>query len=177
MLAHSAGYPLGLPDCPLSQLYARLPVRDLRLGARVAALDFSADAITGATLTTGESIRADAVIIATNRHALRKWVGEDRAAADSRFERLDELEDVPILGAHLWFDRPVLAGSHAALIEGPLQWLFRKDTGGQAVHGVISAARNWVGILREEALAAFTKQIQSTFPQARCQTATRRHRH
>jgi zeta-carotene desaturase len=167
MLANSAGYPIGLPDCPLGQLYARLPVRDVRLGARVAALEFCDGAVAGATLTTGETIIADAVIIATNRHVLRKWVGEERASRDSRFERLDELEDVPILGAHLWFDRPVLATSHAALIDGPLQWLFRKDASGQAVHGVISAARAWVGVSREEALAAFTRQIQSTFPQAR----------
>lgn len=167
MLAHSAGYPIGLPDCPLSRLYAALPVCDVRLSTRVAGLRFTGDAVTGATLTTGEVINADAVILATNRHILRKWVGEDRAATDARFASADALEDVPILGAHLWFDRPVLSYSHAAFVDGPLQWLFRKDARGQIVHGVISAARAWVGVPRDEALAAFTHQIRSTFPIAR----------
>jgi zeta-carotene desaturase len=127
----------------------------------------------GATLANGAAIEADAVIIATNRHTLRKWIGDERAATDSRFDHLDELEDVPILGAHLWFDRPVLTDSHAALVEGPLQWLFRKDDSGRAVHGVISAARQWVGVPREEALAAFTRQIQSTIAGARDATLQR----
>jgi zeta-carotene desaturase len=167
MLANSAGYVVGLPGCPLSRLYASLPVRDLRLGARVASLRFDKDTATGVTLTTGENIDADAVILATNRHTLRKWVGEERADKDARFAHLDEIEDVPILGVHLWYDRPVLKESHAALIEGPLQWLFRKDDAGTAVHGVISAARAWAGRPKDESLAAFTQQIRSTFKEAR----------
>jgi uncharacterized protein with NAD-binding domain and iron-sulfur cluster len=35
------------------------------------------------------------------------------------------------------------------------------------VHGVISAARNWVDIPREQALAQFEAQIRATFPAAR----------
>jgi squalene-associated FAD-dependent desaturase len=173
MLSNSAGYLVGLPDCPLSQLYATLPVRDVRLGARVANLHFENDTATGAILTTGETLEADAVILATNRHTLRKWVGEDRANKDARFAHLEQIEDVPILGAHLWYDRPILKESHAALIEGPLQWLFRKDAAGTAVHGVISAARAWAGRPKEEALAAFTQQIKSTYPHARSATLLR----
>jgi zeta-carotene desaturase len=166
MLSNSAGYLVGLPDCPLSQLYASLPVRDVRLGARVAGLRFEGDTATGVELTTGEVLQADSVILATNRHALRKWVGEERASSDARFGHLDAIEDVPILGAHLWYDRPILKESHAALIDGPLQWLFRKDAAGTAVHGVISAARAWAGRPKEESLEAFTRQIRSTFPAA-----------
>jgi squalene-associated FAD-dependent desaturase len=167
LLSNSAGYTIGLPDCPLSQLYAGLPVREVRLGARVAGLRLSGAAVTGVELTSGETVEADAVILATNRHPLSKWVGDEWAAKDARFARLDEIEDVPILGAHLWYDRPVLVDSHAALVDGPLQWLFRKDAHGTAVHGVISAARAWAGKPKEEALAAFTRQIVTTFPAAR----------
>jgi uncharacterized protein with NAD-binding domain and iron-sulfur cluster len=89
------------------------------------------------------------------------------AHTDERFRHLDRLESVPILGVHLWFDRPVLADSHAALVEGPLQWLFRKDESGLQLHGVISAARDWVGRSKEECLALFEQQIRATFPAAR----------
>jgi len=71
-------------------------------------------------------LECDIVVIATNHHALSKWIPAEWIARDHRFARLDQLESVPILGAHLWFDRPVMNESHAALIEGPLQWIFRK---------------------------------------------------
>jgi zeta-carotene desaturase len=167
LLANAAGYPIGLPACHLSQLYASLPLRDLRLGARVASLRLSESAAQGVELVTGEFLPADALLIATNRHTLRKWVGNDWYNRDPRFAHLDKIDDVPILGAHLWFDRPVLAESHAALVEGPLQWLFRKDEQGTAVHGVISAARAWSGTPRDVALEQFARQIRATFPAAR----------
>jgi zeta-carotene desaturase len=173
MLAHAAGYAIGLPDCPLSQLYARLPVRDVRLGTRFASLRVSGSAVSGVELAGGETLDADAVVLATNRHTVRRWVGEELAARDARFAHLDAIEDVPILGAHLWFDRPVLRESHAALVEAPLQWLFRKGNAPSAVHGVISAARDWVGVPKEEALAAFERQIRATFPLAKDARLTR----
>jgi uncharacterized protein with NAD-binding domain and iron-sulfur cluster len=74
---------------------------------------------------------------------------------------------VPILGAHLWFDRPIVRDSHAALMQGPLQWIFRKDAEGKAVHGVISAARDWVGIPHPQCLQQFESQIRTVFPDAR----------
>ena len=67
----------------------------------------------------------------------------------------------------MWFDRPVLDVGHLALVEGPLQWLFRKDETGKAVHGVISAARDWVGVARQEALDQFEAQIRGCLPMAR----------
>jgi zeta-carotene desaturase len=94
-------------------------------------------------------------------------VPKDLQDQDERFGSLDKLESVPILGAHLWFDRPVLSESHAAFLEGPLQWLFRKDQEGKVVHGVISAARDWMDIPRERALEQFEAQIRRTFPAAR----------
>jgi len=49
-----------------------------------------------------------------------------------------------------------------------LQWLFRKPrTDGSAVHGVISAARDWLQQNNEESLDLFTQQIRRTFPAAR----------
>jgi zeta-carotene desaturase len=73
---------------------------------------------------------------------------------------------VPILGVHLWFDRPVITESHAAFLDGPLQWIFRKDASGAAVHGVISAARDWVDRPHSQLLQVFEAQIRRTLPSA-----------
>lgn len=167
LLNHAAGYVLGLPGCPLADLYKPLPCRDVRLGTRVAELVFDGASVTGVRLQSGETLSADAVVLATNHHAVQRWVPPELAQRDVRFQSLDQFESVPILGAHLWFDRPVLADTHAAFLEGPLQWLFRKDADGKAVHGVISAARQWLDIPREDALAQFEQQIRRTFPAAR----------
>jgi uncharacterized protein with NAD-binding domain and iron-sulfur cluster len=98
---------------------------------------------------------------------MQKWIPDELAKDDSRFASLDKLQSVPILGAHLWFDRPVMTLPQAALMGGPLQWLFRKDAEGRVLHGVISAARDWTDKSKEESLTQFHEQIRRTFPAAR----------
>ncbi len=183
MLANSRGYVVGLPACPLSELYENIPAGvELRVNQRVEEIVFSphgdADSggglrASGVKIRQGEEMPADAVVIATNYHAAARWVanmpanGGGGRAADPRFAGLDKLESVPILGAHLWFDRPVMTEASAALIAGPLQWLFRKDAEGKNLHGVISAAREWVNVPKEDALGQFEKQIRGLFSRAK----------
>jgi squalene-associated FAD-dependent desaturase len=167
LLSNASGYVLGLPGVPLSKLYERIPCADVRLGTRVAEIIFADRRAAGVKLQSGESLSADAVVLATNYHAVQRWVPAELQAGDGRFAGLDRLQSVPILGAHLWFDRPVMRQSHAAFLQGPLQWLFRKDDEGRIVHGVISAARQWLDVPREQALGQFESQIRSTLPAAR----------
>ena len=56
---------------------------------------------------------------------------------------------------------------HAALVDGPLQWLFRKDAEGRSLHGVISAAREWVDVPKEECLRQFEAPDPAVLPAAR----------
>jgi squalene-associated FAD-dependent desaturase len=171
LLANSGGYVVGVPSCPLSELYAKLPAGvAVRMGDRVNRLVFAGGAasnVTAVELVDGEQLSADFVVLATGHHAARRLVPDELAAMDPRFRNSEALEDVPILGVHLWFDRPVMSYPHVALIEGPLQWLFRKDAEGRAMHGVISAARDWVGRPKDESLAQFERQVRSLFPAAR----------
>jgi zeta-carotene desaturase len=173
LLAHAAGYVIGIPAGPLGDLYRTLPIRDLRLGTRVTTLNFDAEKIRGVELASGELIESDAVVLATNYHALGRWIPSPWQQRDPRFGALDRLESVPILGVHLWFDRPVLVESHAALLGGPLQWVFRKDATGRSLHGVISAARAWVDRPKDEMLAQFEHQVRATLPAARDATLER----
>ena len=166
MLAHADGYPIGLPNCPLSRLYETLPCRDVRLGTRVAELNFSNQRVIGVTLQDGERLPADIVVLGTNHHALQRWIPSELFKIDRRFAGLDRLQNVPILGVHLWFDRPVMSDSHAALVTGPLQWIFRKDETGSQIHGVISAARAWVGRDKDEMLCEFESHVRRVLPGA-----------
>lgn len=166
MLFHSSAYRMGTPACPLGELYRTLPCRDVRLGARMTGIRFEGSRAVGVELA-GEFVPADAVVLAVNYPALEKWIPADLAARDSRFAGLEHLQSVPILGAHLWFDRPVISTPHAALISGQLQWLFRKPgSDGRAVHGVISAARDYLSRDTAECAQLFAGEIRQVFPQA-----------
>jgi zeta-carotene desaturase len=167
MLSNAEGYLVGVPAGSLSQLYHEIPIPDLRLGERVAELVASQNGITAVVLSSGERLAADAVILATNFRAARRLVPSEWQSRDPRLANLEQLDTVPILGAHLWFDRPVMADPHAALIAGPLQWLFRKHAQGKVVHGVISAARDWTDRPRDVMLQLFENQIRGLFPAAR----------
>lgn len=168
LLSNSTGYVVGVPDCPLAELYGKLPAAiTVRTGTRVNQMLFSGNSTIGVEMLSGEKLPADAVILATGHHAARRMIPDDLAQADSRMGANPRLEDVPILGVHLFFDRPTMIFPHVALIEGPLQWLFRKDEAGRNLHGVISAAREWVGRPKDECLAQFERQVRSLFPAAR----------
>ena len=169
MLANRRGYLMGLPNCPLGELYRNVPGVNVRLNTRADEILFEKAndwRATGVKLRTGEVITADAVVLATNHHAVQRWIPDHLKTLDPRFAGLDKIQSVPILGAHLFFDRPVMKIAAAALIEGPLQWLFRKDTEGKILHGVISAAREWPSIPKATALAQFEAQVHKLFPHA-----------
>jgi zeta-carotene desaturase len=161
LLMNRHGFPLGLPSCTLQQLYERLPCGDIRFGTRVTELQWSGGRVTGVRLLNGQTLSADVILLATNHHTVQRWL------PDGILPTLPQLESVPILGAHLWFDRPIMSDTHAALIQGPLQWIFRKDSSGQSLHGVISAARAWVDVPKERCLQLFAAQIRSLLPAAR----------
>jgi squalene-associated FAD-dependent desaturase len=173
MLANATGYLVGLPTCPLGELYASVPGVEVCLNTRVDELLFDQRRAIGVKLRSGEELSADALILATNHHAVQRWLPAHLKAADSRFAHLEKLESVPILGVHLWFDRPIMREEAVALIEGPLQWLFRKDAAGRALHGVISAASDWSAIPKEDALRQFESQVRTLFPAAQEATLER----
>ncbi|MGA2231384.1 MAG: hydroxysqualene dehydroxylase HpnE [Tepidisphaeraceae bacterium] len=166
LLVNSRGYLFGLPQCPLGKLYERLALRDLHLSTRLSEHCFDGRRVSAVKTQDGQTFVADAVVLATNHHTLNQWIPADLWDSDARFAGLSQLQSVPILGAHLWFDQPILNESHLALVDGPLQWLFRKDASGSALHGVISAARDWVGIPHEQCLAKFEEQVRTLFPRA-----------
>lgn len=173
LLVNSQAYVFGLPRCPLQKLYERLPLSDVRLGTRLSQLDFEGQRIVAVKTSDGQSLPANAVILATNHHTLDQFIPAELRAADDRFAGIDQLESVPILGAHLWFDRAVLPVSHLALVEGPLQWLFRKDEEGRVLHGVISSARTWLNVSRDDCLQQFERQVRAVLPQAKDATLQR----
>ncbi len=122
---------------------ARLTVR---LATRVAEIRCDHNRIAGVELQNGETLTADAYVLATNHHAVQKWIPAELASRDRRFANLDRFDSVPILGVHLWFDRPILRESHAAAAAGRCNGCFeRTSTEKRCTASLVLHAIGWIG--------------------------------
>src|SRR5262245_32198477 len=101
-----------LASVPLSELYVPDATRAItaggvvRSGARVAEVVCGEDRASGVRLQDGETIAADAVILAVPVSALWRMVPEAFAAA-SPLRALADLDTSPIVSVHCWLDRAV----------------------------------------------------------------------
>ncbi len=162
MMATDDAYHLGLALCPLAALYdPATPIIEahggnVRLGTTVSSVNVSGGRATGVTLNTGETLDADAVVVAVPFDRMGSLLPEGLAGQDERFADLDALEQSPIVGIHLYVtaddDGTVLPAPHVALPTRPVHWFFGKGsvelpeqapgTKAEHVHGVISAAHD-----------------------------------
>ena len=166
-LAHRDAYLLGTANVPLRKLYDPAVERieaaggGVRFGEAVDRIELDEDAKRVATvvLKSGDRLEAGRVVSALPFDRLMKVLPDGAAGLDDRFARLDRFTHSPILGIHLWFDGQVVPHPHMIYVDSPLQWVFNKGMVGrtgedgsgsgtgslQYLHGVVSAARQWVG--------------------------------
>lgn len=166
-LAHRDAWRIGVSRAPLLKLYDRAgPAIEaaggsVRLGASVRRI------AAGAVETAhGETLRAARVICATPPERAVRIVEPALQRMDGRFDAMRRIEHSPILGAHLFFDRPVMELPHATLVDRPTQWIFRKDDAGAQLHAVISAADDWMSLSEEEIGRRVMKDVRACFPAA-----------
>jgi len=160
-LAHRDAYIMGVSRVPLAALYdgaaAAIEANGgkVRLGTSVRALNFDGRRVAGVSIDNAEHLTAERVISALPFDRLSKISGAELTAFDDRLQPLDDIAVSPIIGIHLWFNRPVIERDHMIFVDSPLQWVFRKTDpaangeGGEDkalfhLHGVISAAHQWV---------------------------------
>jgi hydroxysqualene dehydroxylase len=106
LLGPRANSDLILPTAPLGRMHG---------DAAGAALEAAgATVLTDARVTSLDEIEADGIVVAVPPRESARLLGE----ADP------ELEDSPIVSVHLWFDRPLLEQSLAALLGSDAHWVF-----------------------------------------------------
>jgi zeta-carotene desaturase len=177
-------YTMGLATVPLVTLYnaagevLEAAGGQVTLGASARAIAFNGRRITGVVLADG-FVEAAAVVSAVPFDRLRRLVSPTLRKADARLWALDQLQVSPIVGAHLWFDQPVMDLPHLVLADHDVQWLFNKGAdhlGRQHVHAVISAADDWMALTEDEILRRVVDDVHRALPgavglepvQARC---------
>lgn len=168
-LAHERAADIGISKVPLVELYDGFEKLigesggAVRLGTSVARV--SKESV---ELSSGEVLRADAVIAAVPFERAGRLVSEEDRARDPRFGPLEQMTHSPILGVHLRFDRPVMGElPHCVLVERSTQWLFRKDDAGLMLHAVISAADEWLELGEDEIARRVLADIHACLPASR----------
>jgi len=151
----------------------------LVLGKAVSSLEMASDRIRGAELSDGTSIFADAYILALPHDVLLETLPPN-LAQNGFFSAASHLDDAPIVGIHLWYDRPVMDGDFMAFLGSPVQWVFNKsliqraDGGpGQYVYISLSGAWEHVDRSKEELRATFVEEMGRLFPAAAKATLVR----
>jgi len=183
-LEHRWSYTMGLATVPLVNLYdtaaevLRASGGTVMLGTSARSISFDGQRVTGVVTATG-SVDASAVVSAVPFDRLDKLVSNSARKADTRLRGLGRFEVSPILGVHLWFDRPVMTLPHLVLVDAGVHWLFNKGTGTdglQHIHAVISAADDWMALSEQQITGKVVADIHRALPgsagiqpiQARC---------
>lgn len=162
-LGGAGAYDLGVPDVPLSELYSPAVLRKtgdlrLRLRARVDRFHFDG-AVARGVASDGEVLRADAYVCALPFERVPR-------AAPALGLDLSAFRHSPITGIHLWFDRPVTALPHAALLDRTIQWMFAKH-GGRYVQLVVSASPALIPMSQADVVALAARELAEFVPEAR----------
>jgi zeta-carotene desaturase len=149
---------MGVPAVTLGELYSagawrRIPNVEIRTGFPAGRI--GADGVHAG----GRTYQADAVILAVpfeKVNQIAPGLGLDFSGwAHS-----------PITGIHLWFERPVTALPHAALLDRTIQWFFAKN-GGRYLQLVVSASRSLTRTSRDEVFEMARTELAEFLPEAR----------
>ena len=193
-LANSQAYHFGVPTVPLGVLYTEPTIAYLkarggcaRLRTIVDKIHFEGGAagrISGVTLQDGETLSADYYISALQCDLLLKLLPPEVTASVPYWENLNNIDLVPIMGVHLWFDREVRCPPALAVLDRSTEWIFNKtdifgasglpgDTkpapqeNGTYLSVVISASRRYAKMGQDEITALVLKDVQECLPDAR----------
>ncbi|HRP62052.1 MAG TPA: hydroxysqualene dehydroxylase HpnE [Phycisphaerales bacterium] len=173
-LANKWSYTMGLATVPLWELYEPaveyLQERGgtIRLGCSAKELLYDGQRLRG-VVTDEDTIFGAAMVAALPPDRLHKLCTTTIREADSRLTSLDKFETSPILGVHLWFDRPVMDLPHLILVERGVHWLFNKgigEDGRQHLHAVISAADEWMELDETQVVERVLADVRSVLPQS-----------
>jgi len=181
---------MGIPAIPLSDLYAAgagyIQARGGEVFLRVSVEGLSLED-SAVRLKTGQGeVGADAVVVAVPWDAAQKLLAgvvemETPEVAGGRaggpHVDLGGLQNSPIAGIHLWFDRQISELDHAVLLDRTIQWMFHKSRiqagvrgdrdGGSYVELVVSSAKTLVNLSKYEIVDLAVRELREFFPAAR----------
>ena len=128
--------------------------------------------------TGSEVLQADTVVSAVPWDVLPELLPQE-LAADPFFNPANKLEWSPIVGIHVWYDRPVMEEEFLATLDSPLQWVFNKSSiqglpgPGQYLCVSMSGAWEHAPMTKEALRAIVLPELERVFPEAAVATVER----
>ena len=131
--------------------------------------------VTGVHLEDGRTLDADAYVTALPHLRLEALASEPMKQADSRLARLVEIEDVPILGIHMYFNAPeghdTMRRTHLIFTDGCVRWAFAKGVergnpydGLHHIHVVIGNATDFEQAEDDQIINAALADMRKAMP-------------
>ena len=172
---------MGIPCVPLSELYAETALAFLKnLGVKilfqknVQTVKIDQNQISGLELNDGSSIHSDAYVAAVPYNDLLKILSSEAIEKFPFFKNFPKLENSPITGIHLLFDRPVTDLNHAIVLDQNIHWIFNKtkdfslDPGrGQYLALVISASYSLSDLSKQAVVDLALEDLRKVFPKTK----------
>lgn len=150
---------------------------DVIAGVKADRFEYDPDTkqVTGVHLEVGRTLEADAYVTALPHARLEELASEPMKADDNRLAKLTEIEDVPILGLHLYFNAPeghdVMRRTHLIFTDGCVRWAFAKGVernnqydGLHHVHAVIGNAEDFEDMSDDEIAQAAVADMRKAMP-------------
>jgi zeta-carotene desaturase len=165
---------LAIPSVGLSELYVNGAEKYLeergcliRTNADVLGVHVGDHTSASVQLKDGQSVQADAVILAVPPHRLARVLPSQLSGLIPTLQRFTTS---PIVSVHLWFRNEFMPHEFVGLVGRRLQWLFNKrriagEPGGSAhVSAVISGARDFVEVSKDDLVRMAMEDIRSVYP-------------
>ena len=155
---------IGYSTVPLARLAERAAALcdTVTLRSPVTSVVIRDGAVAGVRLDTGETIACDGCVLAVPPRRVAAILAESNLPA---IAGLDSFETEPIVDVHLWYDRPLRTLDFAAILDSPVQWVFRKGDGYLACS--MSAAATLVSRPQSELVGLCDAELRSVIPALR----------
>ncbi|GLC43868.1 securin [Pleodorina starrii] len=123
-------------------------------------------------LTNGEVVEGDLYMSAMPVDILKLLVPEQWKPMPY-FSQLKELEGVPVINIHIWFDRKLTTVDHLLFSRSPLLSVYADmsttckeyaDNEKSMLELVFAPAKDWIGRSDEDIMAATMKELERLFP-------------
>jgi zeta-carotene desaturase len=180
-LSTRAGYRVGIPRVPLSDLYEgcrkALAAQggEVQLRSGVRGFQIADGRVSGVEREDGSVETADYYVAAVPQDILPDFLPAEIVGREPAFSNLQNLRTSPITGVHLWFDRAVMTEPFLTLLDSTTQWVFNKtqlygsgaENGGQYLQLVISASYRLTSRSRQEIIAMCLEELRGVLPATR----------
>ncbi|EWM23892.1 phytoene desaturase [Nannochloropsis gaditana] len=150
------------------EVHLNAPVREMMLHR-----EFRESVVDGFRLPNGTIVQGDLYVSAMPVDLVKKVIPKRMKERWSYFDQLDELEGVPVINIHLWFDRKLTTVDHLLFSRSPLLSVYAdmsttckgyQDDEKSMLELVFAPAKDWIGKSDEDIVAATMEELYRLFP-------------